>query len=910
MEYNDYLGWIYPKSKDLVNTLDVQNIIDTQKEQPNGLATLDFSGKIPSEQLPAFVDDIIQYESIQSFPEEGEVGKIYVDLNSNLTYRWSGSQYIEISPSLAIGTSNTTAFRGDYGQIAYNHAVAAGSAYQQGLYKIGSNSQGHITSATAITKNDITNLGIPAQDTTYSLATTNENGLLSAIDKTKINSIENNAEVNQNTFSNVKVGTSTVSANTKTDTVELIAGNNIVLTPDITNKQVTIATTSSMYDSGTTAELQSGTATTDKVWPPQVIHDYVVSQLSNVDAMKFKGTLGVNGTITQLPTTGVHIGDTYRVITAGTYAGQTCSVGDLIIASSTTPTWTIAPTDTEGAVTGVSGTNPIQTTANGSNIAVSIIPASVTSAGSMSSADKIKLNGIAAGAEVNVQSDWNQNSSSSSDFIKNKPTSLAASSGGAAESLVTTGQKYIWNNKGTVTNVGITAGTGLSVSGSPITSSGSITIGHSNSITAGTIGGINYPSRAENSYAGITLKAPIFSYDAQGHITGASEETIPVLTTDDNLNAEKLYGTIPTSCLPAYVDDVLEYNARSGFPSTGETGKIYVDKTTNLTYRWSGTAYIEISPSLALGTTSSTAFRGDYGNTAYAHAVTNKGSAFESGLYKITTNSEGHVTQATAVVKADITALGIPSSDTNNKVTQAASITTNNNYPVLLGYSTATTSVTNTVNKNANFTFNPNTGNLQVTKINGIAVGNTPKFTDTTYTSEAAASGGTTESLVTTGEKYIWNNKQDKITNNITGTGSTGYIAKFNGTNTITTGPALGSSTTTFLRNDGTWTIPAGTYTLPKATNSILGGVKPWRYHTVGASGPTSAQNNNAVTVNNVTSTANRFYAIEADNNGRLFVNVPWEEGVELSQDTINKWEAILNPQLDQAAHAGGGNQD
>lgn len=123
-------------------------------------------------------------------------------------------------------------------------------------------------------------------------------------------------------------------------------------------------------------------------------------------------------------------------------------------------------------------------------------------------------------------------------------------------------------------------------------------------------------------------------------------------------------GKVPTSQLPAYVDDVLEYTNKASFPTTGETGKIYVDKATNLTYRWSGSAYVEISPSLALGTTSSTAFRGDYGNAAYAHAVTNKGSAFTSGLYKITTNSEGHVTAATAVQKSDITDLGIPASDT------------------------------------------------------------------------------------------------------------------------------------------------------------------------------------------------------------------------------------------------------
>lgn len=74
-------------------------------------------------------------------------------------------------------------------------------------------------------------------------------------------------------------------------------------------------------------------------------------------------------------------------------------------------------------------------------------------------------------------------------------------------------------------------------------------------------------------------------------------------------------GKVPSSQLPSYVDDVLEFNNKSSFPSTGETGKIYVAKDTNLTYRWSGSAYVEISPSLALGETSSTAYPGDKGKT-------------------------------------------------------------------------------------------------------------------------------------------------------------------------------------------------------------------------------------------------------------------------------------------------------
>lgn len=93
---------------------------------------------------------------------------------------------------------------------------------------------------------------------------------------------------------------------------------------------------------------------------------------------------------------------------------------------------------------------------------------------------------------------------------------------------------------------------------------------------------------------------------------GAANGVVP-------LNSSK---QIDSQYLPSYVDDVLEYAAKASFPTTGETGKIYVDTTTNLTYRWSGTAYVEISPSLALGTTSSTAFAGDKGNVAYNHSQT------------------------------------------------------------------------------------------------------------------------------------------------------------------------------------------------------------------------------------------------------------------------------------------------
>lgn len=81
----------------------------------NGVAGLDASGKVPTSQLPSYVDDVVEYENEDSFPEEGEAGKIYVDTTTNKTYRWSGSQYVEISASLAIGTTTGTAYDGGLG---------------------------------------------------------------------------------------------------------------------------------------------------------------------------------------------------------------------------------------------------------------------------------------------------------------------------------------------------------------------------------------------------------------------------------------------------------------------------------------------------------------------------------------------------------------------------------------------------------------------------------------------------------------------------------------------------------------------------------------------------------------------------------------------------------------------------
>lgn len=114
--------------------------------------------------------------------------------------------------------------------------------------------------------------------------------------------------------------------------------------------------------------------------------------------------------------------------------------------------------------------------------------------------------------------------------------------------------------------------------------------------------------------------APTHSH-AQTDITGLADALATKANVSDVAGkADLVDGKVPESQLPSYVDDVVEYANLAAFPTTGESGKVYVALDTNKTYRWSGSSYVEISASLALGETSATAYRGDRGKTAYDHS--------------------------------------------------------------------------------------------------------------------------------------------------------------------------------------------------------------------------------------------------------------------------------------------------
>lgn len=123
----DELGNLMDSGKnpgDFLTEADIVNKIDkSEKGAANGVAELDQNGKVLSSQLPSYVDDVVEYQNRNAFPYIGEAGKIYIAIDTNLTYRWTGSTYVAISSPIALGETANTAYRGDRGKIAYDTAL-------------------------------------------------------------------------------------------------------------------------------------------------------------------------------------------------------------------------------------------------------------------------------------------------------------------------------------------------------------------------------------------------------------------------------------------------------------------------------------------------------------------------------------------------------------------------------------------------------------------------------------------------------------------------------------------------------------------------------------------------------------------------------------------------------------------
>lgn len=178
------------KAGDTTITNSLNAFIST-KGQPGGLAELDSTGKVPAAQLPSYVDDVLEFSTKAQFPQTGETGKIYVAKDTNLTYRWTGTQYLEISQSLALGETPSTAYSGDKGKA--NRDALNSMPTKITSYLTPTTSTGELVKINyKYAAKDGLNYG-PLQDDNIDIpsATTTNAGAMSAIDKGRLDSLYN-----------------------------------------------------------------------------------------------------------------------------------------------------------------------------------------------------------------------------------------------------------------------------------------------------------------------------------------------------------------------------------------------------------------------------------------------------------------------------------------------------------------------------------------------------------------------------------------------------------------------------------------------------------------------------------------------------------------------------------------------
>lgn len=541
-----------------------------------------------------------------------------------------------------------------------SHAVPAGAAAKtSGLYKIATDKFGHVTSTAAVTKTDITALGIPATDTNTTY-----------------------------TFQGASNGFKVTPSNGETQTV--------IVSPSIKNNVTkTDATTTAGYIpkfNNTTGVIENGysvqttlASSSTAIPTAAAVVAAIDNKIAAADAMIYKGTLGTDGTVTKVPANGYKVGWTYKVITAGTYAGIKCEVGDMLIAINNGPVsgttvvntdWTVVQANIDGAVTG-----PASATAG--HIAVfDGATGKVIKDGTYTIATSVPSNAVFTDTKV---------TSVDNHYKPANGTTLI----GTAGSPVTAGGKVVTgitaDSSGHITDIitgTIPAAPTLSGLGGvgTINASGTapLTLSASKSSTTVTISGsVAEMTAATSNTAGAAGIVPAPAAGKQASfLRGDGTWAVPTNTnttytfangTAGNFTVTPSGGTAQTVSVgkPATagtadkVGHALTLTVAGG--STEGTSKYTFDGSAGKALNIVAGSNVTLTPAAGQLTIAAT-------DTKYTHPVGNAPSKV-SGFYKFSTDSTSHIASVTAVAKADIT--GLIGSDTYDAYGAATTAETN-----------------------------------------------------------------------------------------------------------------------------------------------------------------------------------------------------------------------------------------
>lgn len=189
-DYTKQSSWILIGDTSELNSK-VQQFINS-KGAPNGLASLNESGIIPSAQLPSYVDDVIEVDTFSKLPGTGESGKIYIVQDTNLTYRWSGTDYVEISKSLALGETSSTAYPGDKGKATTDKLNRIPDKLITDTVNVNQSTTEAVLNFTTY-RQEAQQVG--RNTLTITSATISQAGLMSSSDKTKLDGLKDQAGI-------------------------------------------------------------------------------------------------------------------------------------------------------------------------------------------------------------------------------------------------------------------------------------------------------------------------------------------------------------------------------------------------------------------------------------------------------------------------------------------------------------------------------------------------------------------------------------------------------------------------------------------------------------------------------------------------------------------------------------------